>query len=636
MADALTIGSNATGLYIAEEDTPGVLPGTPDWYEQEPNSYGDFGGEITTVARRPINPSRQRSKGVTTDLDAGGEFEADFTQDGVQRVMQGFLYADLRDKDDTAVATVDGTGNDYEPASGGTEFEARDLIFAKGFEESVNNGLKQVTGATTATSVPVTDTGLIAETGASGIISRVGYEFANDLASINVAGSLPKLVSANVAATGTLDATASAIGDGDTVTLGGVVYTFETGAINVAYEVLVGASDSDSLDNLIAAINAAAGAGTTYGTGTVQNPYVSAAAGAGDTVTLTARTTGQSGNLIATTTTIAAATLAATLSGGAGRDLTTLGIIPGETIFIGGDAADNQFDDSSGVNNGFKRVRAVTADEITFDKSDGTMVAETTADSRNIQIFFGRCLKNESDQTLQVARTYQCERQLGAADLAQPTQIQAEYLVNQSPDELEIDAQSADKLLVNYTFTGGTTEYRDGATGIKSGNRHAVVESPLFNTATDVRRIKLALIEDGAEAPTPLLASIETLTVSIVNNHSYNKKLGYLGSFGSNPGLFEVDVQGTGYFVDVAAQDAIRNNSDVTLEMQFVKENAGVSMDMPLGALGDGSLEVEADEAVRIPFDFMAARGRAVHADLDHTFFFVWFDYLPTLAETAA
>ena len=84
------------------------------------------------------------------------------------------------------------------------------------------------------------------------------------------------------------------------------------------------------LAGIATAINAAAGSGTTYGTGTVQNPYVSAVAGAGDTVTLTARTTGQSGNLIATTTTIALATLGATLSGGAGRDLTTLGVIPGE------------------------------------------------------------------------------------------------------------------------------------------------------------------------------------------------------------------------------------------------------------------------------------------------------------------
>ncbi|HVJ23120.1 MAG TPA: hypothetical protein VM756_04205, partial [Burkholderiales bacterium] len=109
--------------------------------------------------------------------------------------------------------------------------------------------------------------------------------------------------------------------------IGTVTYTFIETALSdpaVPYEVLVGVSDSVSLDNLIAAINADAGEGTVYGTGTVANPHVSAAAGAGDTMVVTALVA--DGVATATTATLTAgdwgaATLAGSIlaSGATGR-----------------------------------------------------------------------------------------------------------------------------------------------------------------------------------------------------------------------------------------------------------------------------------------------------------------------------
>lgn len=119
-----------------------------------------------------------------------------------------------------------------------------------------------------------------------------------------------------VAAIGTLTATAN-FADTETVTTGSKTYQFQTVLTNVDGNVLIGASASDSLDNLIAAINLGAGSGTLYAAATTANTFVSAAAGAGDTLVATARTAGTGGNSIATTETGANASWgAATLAGG--------------------------------------------------------------------------------------------------------------------------------------------------------------------------------------------------------------------------------------------------------------------------------------------------------------------------------
>jgi hypothetical protein len=89
----------------------------------------------------------------------------------------------------------------------------------------------------------------------------------------------------------------------DAVDIGNETYTFVNFPINNANprEVLVGTgtnAQQDSRDNLVAAINRAAGAGTKYSTATVINPLVSAAAGTGSPVTLlvTHRAVGSGGN----------------------------------------------------------------------------------------------------------------------------------------------------------------------------------------------------------------------------------------------------------------------------------------------------------------------------------------------------
>ncbi len=124
--------------------------------------------------------------------------------------------------------------------------------------------------------------------------------------------------------------------DTEIVTIDTKVYTFQTVLTNVDGNVLIGATASDSLDNLIAAITLGAGAGTTYAAATTLHPTVTAAAGPGDTMDATAKLPG--GNSIVTTTNLANGSWGgATLSGG--QDLNDLSI--GFTVFNNGGGGAN-------------------------------------------------------------------------------------------------------------------------------------------------------------------------------------------------------------------------------------------------------------------------------------------------------
>ncbi len=196
MAVVQKIDSNIVGTRWVEEASIKTLPGgTPTWAPLDPNSFTDWGGEYINVARAPINPSRQRRKGVLTDLNATGGFNIDFTQTNVQDLMQGFFFATFRKKNELAVADVNTTLDDFQPAAGGDGYVAKDLLFAKDFADTVNNGLHVVTGTPAATTVPVT-TNLTTASTQSGTISHVGFEFASgDVDVDGSGGTYPALTS---------------------------------------------------------------------------------------------------------------------------------------------------------------------------------------------------------------------------------------------------------------------------------------------------------------------------------------------------------------------------------------------------------------------------------------------------------
>jgi len=513
MALVTSISSNATGLRIAEETTPKVLPGSPDWDTAEPNSYNDFGAQIGTTARTPIDPSRQRKKGVTTSLQASGGYNSDITQENLQRQLQGFLYADLRTKSEELVTAVTLTTT-YTVAANGADYTTATLLFGKNFDDAENNGLKTV-ASSTATTVVVNET-LVNDAGpnARAQISRVGVVSAAGDVDVDVSGTFPALTSTAL-------------------------------------------------------------------------------------------------------------------------DFTDLGVLPGEFIFIGGDvsgAAGDQF--LNAENNGFKRVKSVTATVLTLDKSDSDMVTEANT-AETVHIYIGRVLKNESDPTLQVTRTYTLERTLGAPDDASPAAIQADGLEGAYANEFTFNLAPEGKVTVDlgYVALDGITVTGAAALPSASGTIFPIAEATAFNTSSDFSRIRLAKVDSTDEAPVPLLSFIEEITLTINNNVVPNPALSVLGAAVVSVGNFEVGGQMTGFFQNTIATTAIRDNDNLTLDYALVKENSGIVVDLPLLSLGEGRPTVEQNVPVKLPLSNEAASGALVDANYNHTLFMVFFDYLPTAAE---
>lgn len=501
------IDSNGTSLAIAEEECLKQLPTTPVWYVREPNSYSDMGGEITTTARSPINESRQRQKGTVTDLSATAGFNEDFTPTNFLRLLQGFLFADVREQPSTqptnssktyvtAVSAKDlsFTFSDDLPA-----FEASDLVLFSGFNVPTNNGVRKLASVggkacviwgAAADESPLSTAKMV----------RIGREF----------------------------------DEGD------VVSYYENGTYRIV---------------------------ATKGS------------------------------------------------------FTTLNLIAGCWVFLGGDDAVNNL----GSNVGYARVSSISGDGKTvyFDQTTWYPTSDA-GEGKKFRIYVGSIIRNEPTSNLIKRRSYQLERTLGTDSYG----TQSEYIVGAVPDEFKLTIPQADKLTADFSFTACDYEQRTGQQGLKSGIRVPALAEDAFNSTSDVYRTRMTVKSTTSTNPNALFGYISEGSIDVKNNISANKAVGVLGAFDTSAGTLEVSGSVTAYFTTVEATQAIRNNADVGWYTIYTKStrNSAIIYDMPLISLGGGRVTVEADSPITIPIDTNAAE-----SSFGHTLLVQAFDYLPSV-----
>lgn len=500
-----SISSNATGLFAVEEIVPGVTPANPVWVEKEPNSYSNFGAEIKTVQRQPINANRRNKKGTVVGYTAGASYETDLTATNLREDMQGFFFSDARRKSHIVATATDAAG--FTVAAGGVAYVEGSIVAASGASLGVNNGMHIVGAGSTDTEVAVL--GLDASAGQAIELVRAGQQFAAGDIAVDVAGALPALTS-------------------------------------VAF------------------------------------------------------------------------------------DFGTLGLIPGEIVYLGGDAAATTFGADA---KGWCRVKSVSAHRLVFDKTDFQFVANAGA-GKTIQLFFGTVIRDE-DAELQVARYYSIMRKTGAPDLDSKNKIQAEVVTRCVANQLKISVPEEDKVTCSLEFMGGDSDYyKDVDTEIPGSTYVGIVEADAINSTGDMKRASMFIYPQNGDnaAPAPLVAMFSSFDLTFNNQIKENKAVTRMGTFVLSPGNFAVSGSFTGYFTKIEALESIRNNADVSFMFAAWKANKGVALDLPMLTLASKGLEVKQNEPVMIPIDTDASTGRKYDAAMAHTALMVFFDYLPNVA----
>lgn len=604
MAVSNRIDSNASALRIAEEDTDciGILPSetTTDnagnWVSYLPNSYSDLGFGVETVSRRGIEPGRQKRKGRLVNLTAGGGFNIDLTQNNLQALMKGALVTDIEENSKNTPVGVDGTNDEYDL----TALAVSATVAAGGTSGYVVDDVLTTTGGTgTAATFTVTAV-------AAGVVTAV---------TMTTAGAYTAV-------------------PGDPVTMSG-----GSGTGTVTLNVLWDTEDDYYTNDLVFGENFTEAANNglkLVDTGPTENTIPV-------TTSLTAEVSPPSNaKLWRVGHQFAAGDLDVDASGTlptlttTSKDLTELGISPGEWIFLGGDTAATRFTttDASGnlVNTGWCRVRTVSANAMELDLTEFTMQTEAST-AETVQLFLGgEVMHNQALLSNQQRHTYRIERELGEDDNGP----QAEYFVGEAINTVTGNFPLKDKVNFDFAFQGLDHATRNGSETLRSSEssatRTGLLNEEPFNTAGDIS-YRMAVYTEGTTAPTPLFAYIDALTLNINNNISRVEVLGADGAVDLSYGGFDVTAEITAIFETVDSLDTIRNVDDVTINWRLVKENAGVHYDLPLLTLQSPGPDVAPDSPVKLPVTSEGATGASIDSTaLDHTLMITYFPYLPTLA----
>ncbi|PHR58817.1 MAG: hypothetical protein COA47_10450 [Robiginitomaculum sp.] len=217
MVARTTLDSNRVGLGYVEEVTYGVTPATPVIQLIDPNSYADTGANVNSVSREPLNPGRQNQKGNVVGVDAAVGFEIDFTYQGQQDLLQGFMVSTWENKVVSGVVSAV-TGSEYSLAVNlAVPLVVDSLVFAEGFTTANNNGFKVVAGVPAVGNIAVAGLTIEASPPTDATVQVVGFRGApGDIdAAASIAGNAGRLDST------VLDFTTLGLQEGEWIYIGG-------------------------------------------------------------------------------------------------------------------------------------------------------------------------------------------------------------------------------------------------------------------------------------------------------------------------------------------------------------------------------------------------------------------------------
>ena len=468
-------------LQVAREDSPGVLPGSPNWRELEPDNIGQVGVTTNTVERRPISKNRQAQQGLVTSREAAVEFDTDVTMSAMYEFADGFVYAQYVNWDlvwRAADATTSGytipgaTSNQAAKVQWVTSAQAT-LVYARGYATAGNNGLKAITAdlAAAGTNVPISS-GLANETApATALLEVAGVRVSTSDLAITVSGSTATLVSA-------ADIT----------------------------------------------------------------------------------------------------------------DWSTLGLVPGMYIHVGGLTGSEQF--SAGAD--FARIASISGATLNLDKL-GANLATDPGTGETLDVLFGQFARNVAvDQDDDDNRFLEQDYQFEVAYPRSGTSTFYEYNIGNRPNQASINLGLQDKATMSLTFVGldaddiTTTRKTNASSGVAPTRRAG------FSTGANIGTIRTSAIGASDDV------CFKSLTLTLNNQASPEFCLGSAGASAVNAGIFLVGIEAQAWFTSLTLTNAIKNNTPVTFDTILTNSDGAIAIDVPSLTFGNGAKEFPRDQTVLI------------------------------------
>lgn len=307
-------------------------------------------------------------------------------------------------------------------------------------------------------------------------------------------------------------------------------------------------------------------------------------------------------------------------------DFTTLGLVKGQVIHIGGLNLANQF--FNPANYGFARILLVEQRKLTLSKRDQPFVADdgtsTGAGGTGIQIdiLFGQFIRNVdvgSADYLEPSNQFE----LASPNLMAGGLTGYEYSLGNYADAMSIAIPLSGKATITMGFVGQNTLKPSASRALGAANAKTGGQTGAFGTASDIARLRA---QDADE--TGLTTDFKSATFTLTNNVTGEKVLAVLGPKYLNVGALECDVENQLLFTNPDVIERIRCNKTIGFDWVLRNGDGGVAFDLPSGTLDGGGREFPANQSVLMNTTFQAHQEDVFGYTLGVSFFPV----LPTIA----
>ena len=571
------------GTAVVEESEFGATtPPTTGWSNLDVNSLSGVGSQMKKTPRDPISKNLQLRKGMLTGMDSGISFEHDVTKDLLD-VFGGAIYRCApKHSGGTAQSlfrptAVTATGYTV-PAAG--DLQQRTLVFARGFANAANNGLKLVAAASTTTEIKTS--GLVVESSppAGATVEVAGFRF--------VAGDAVMTAAGNI--------TVSAA-------------NFTTMGLNVEQWVVVGGRQDNALfsfDNL-------------FYQGAAKIETI-----ASGQLTLSRRTwdvfadfvfTADAGTDLATKTAHGLETgfgpIRVSNSGGA---LPT-GLVAGTDYWIINISA-NTFKFAASYANA---IAGTPIDLTTNGTGTQTLHTADNGVGQELEVYFSRWYRNVPiDHSDYRTPSFAFEITYPELMAGSPGY---EYPIGNVLDEAVWNFPLEDKATMSLTFVG--TRCLNPTASRKTGPSTALdpTTDSGVSTATDLQRLRVTGTDELG-----ISTDFQSLKITDKNNVSPQKQLAALGARLMNQGKHTVAVEADVIFTDSEVIEAVRDNRDACLDILMRNEDFGALLDVQKMTVDSVDRKFERDKTVTLD---TKAMGNQDGLSTDSLSVFAWLPELP-------